>query len=380
VCFKANICAQLCCLDFKDKCVTCFSTVFGIHCECIAQKCTYLEHLPPLTSHLILLSHLVLTRHWGKKYCTTKGCTVSGIRNRFGWGQISNIGHLGYSRQSYPTGRTVSKVQNSDYLKLQVTTLLTEWKDSFNAENHESFIYNLFKFYVQIKSRCVNQQWGQALFCWVVMCNDLIFWFVLGKLTHGFFSKIFSMYAIRHLNSWNEWVGFCTTNWTDLLAYEFLLRSNSRLQYKPEQPRALLRSHCFGSSFPNDSAHFANSTFKLVFTTHPTWGDIFECCFKAQSSKLKARTSLWPRLSEKRPSSFELWALKELCENDTSNWIGCTTFKICQSLVFNHSAKCANSGFVQIHGGRHGLFTHYQVVEDSNLLDNCTAALLRSRR
>jgi len=36
-------------------------------------------------------------------------------------------------------------------------------------------------------------------------------------------------------------------------------------------------------------------------TANPTWGVIFE------SSKLKARTSLLPRFSEKRPSSFELW-------------------------------------------------------------------------
>jgi len=35
-------------------------------------------------------------------------------------------------------------------------------------------------------------------------------------------------------------------------------------------------------------------------TANPTWGDIFE------SSKLKARTSLLPRLSEKRRSNFEL--------------------------------------------------------------------------
>ena len=43
-----------------------------------------------------------------------------------------------------------------------------------------------------------------------------------------------------------------------------------------------------------------------------------------QSSKLKAWTSLLPRFSEKRRSSFELWALKELFENVTPNGIGCT--------------------------------------------------------
>jgi len=41
-----------------------------------------------------------------------------------------------------------------------------------------------------------------------------------------------------------------------------------------------------------------------VSTANPTWGDIFE------RSKLKARTSLLPRFSEKRRSSFELRALK----------------------------------------------------------------------
>ena len=44
---------------------------------------------------------------------------------------------------------------------------------------------------------------------------------------------------------------------------------------------------------------------KSICTANPTWSDIFE------SSKLKARMSLLPRFSEKRRSSFELWALKQ---------------------------------------------------------------------
>jgi len=35
-------------------------TVFGKRRECIGQKCTHLERLPPLASHLLLLSHCVL--------------------------------------------------------------------------------------------------------------------------------------------------------------------------------------------------------------------------------------------------------------------------------------------------------------------------------
>jgi len=42
-------------------------------------------------------------------------------------------------------------------------------------------------------------------------------------------------------------------------------------------------------------------------TANPTWGDIFERFF--QSSKLKARTSLFTETWQKRRSSFELWAL-----------------------------------------------------------------------
>jgi len=42
-------------------------TVFGKHCECIAQKCTHLERLPPLASQLLLLSHCVLSQHGGQK-------------------------------------------------------------------------------------------------------------------------------------------------------------------------------------------------------------------------------------------------------------------------------------------------------------------------
>jgi len=51
-------------------------TVFGKHCECIAQKCTHLERLLPLSSHLLLLSHCVLTRHGGKKKHVTKRCML----------------------------------------------------------------------------------------------------------------------------------------------------------------------------------------------------------------------------------------------------------------------------------------------------------------
>jgi len=46
-----------------------------------------------------------------------------------------------------------------------------------------------------------------------------------------------------------------------------------------------------------------------------------------QSSKLTARTSLLPRCSEKRRSSCELWALKELSENVSAGRISCTGWR-----------------------------------------------------
>jgi len=51
-------------------------TAFGKHCECVAQKCTHLEHLPPLASHLLLLSHCVLTWHGGKKGYVMRKCIL----------------------------------------------------------------------------------------------------------------------------------------------------------------------------------------------------------------------------------------------------------------------------------------------------------------
>jgi len=41
-------------------------------------------------------------------------------------------------------------------------------------------------------------------------------------------------------------------------------------------------------------------------TADPTWGDIFECCFKAQSSKLERLFSLKRGKRDVRALSFEL--------------------------------------------------------------------------
>ena len=42
-------------------------------------------------------------------------------------------------------------------------------------------------------------------------------------------------------------------------------------------------------------------------TANPTWGDIFDCCFKANSSKLERLFSLKSGKRDVRALSFELW-------------------------------------------------------------------------
>jgi len=54
--------------------------------------------------------------------------------------------------------------------------------------------------------------------------------------------------------------------------------------------------------------HIVKSHLATQCTADPIWH--FRMLF--QSSKLRARTSLLPRFSEKRRSSFRLWCLKEL--------------------------------------------------------------------
>jgi len=44
----------------------------------------------------------------------------------------------------------------------------------------------------------------------------------------------------------------------------------------------------------------------LAYTADPTWGDIFECCFKAQSSKLDDLFSMKRGERDVRTLSFEL--------------------------------------------------------------------------
>ena len=97
------------------------STVFGKHCECIAQKCTHLERLPPLASHLLLPSHCVLTLHGGKKIDIRSVYVIAGIRIPNTLDQDSCIHRLSQSN-SHKHKVVPCQYVNADLFNHQITT------------------------------------------------------------------------------------------------------------------------------------------------------------------------------------------------------------------------------------------------------------------
>jgi len=106
-------------------------------------------------------------------------------------------------------------------------------------------------------------------------------------------------------------------------------------------------------------------------TADPTWGDIFECCFKAQSSKLER---LLCHVSVKRDVwalSFELWKSFRKCDptwdwlykwptfqkeggNDTPNAIGCNTVRLipfltCKWVIITSDQRFKKKGLDLLH-------------------------------
>jgi len=80
-------------------------TAFGKRCECNAQKCTHPKRLPPLASHLLLLSHCVLTQHEGpKKYSKQYDSLRESNRRHMGCQNMRLSTML--LMQSNPMGRT----------------------------------------------------------------------------------------------------------------------------------------------------------------------------------------------------------------------------------------------------------------------------------
>jgi len=86
-------------------------------------------------------------------------------------------------------------------------------------------------------------------------------------------------------------------------------------KYRSPLYRVLSRLGIHNSSLLNDC-------FRRVATANPIWKDIFELCFKAQSSNFSFATFQWKE-------TFELWALSversKSFGNVTPRGIGCTT-------------------------------------------------------
>jgi len=132
-------------------------TVFGKHCECIAQKCTHLERLPPLASQLLLLSHCVLIQHGGPK---KKSVTV--VRSRESnqvRGRIQSMDQPStLFNQSYPMDRIVI-IDNDDLFKVQIT-----FAENGKIQLTPKITNDLFTYYLNCMCKsnpvCLIHQWS----------------------------------------------------------------------------------------------------------------------------------------------------------------------------------------------------------------------------
>ena len=150
------------------QCILC--TVFGKHCECNAQKCTHLKRLPPLGSHLLLLSRCVLTQHEGQKTKIT--CRTPRIERPIP-GRLNMRLTTLLPVYSKPDGTSFALVK-CRHFKLQITTCVENEKIQLTPKitNH------LFTYYLNCacKSNPVchfNNGWSS--FCWLLMCNEISF-------------------------------------------------------------------------------------------------------------------------------------------------------------------------------------------------------------
>ena len=134
------------------------NTVFGKHCECNAQKCTYLKRLPPLASHLLLLSHCLLTQHEGQKNKSRHhGRLRDSNRRRLAFQNMSLSTMLVV--KSNPMGRTFP-LSNADYFKLHIKTCA----ENGNIQSTPKITNHLFTYYSNCTCKsnpvCLIQQWS----------------------------------------------------------------------------------------------------------------------------------------------------------------------------------------------------------------------------
>ena len=138
------------------------STVFGKHCECNAQKCAPLKRLPPLATHLLLLSHCVLTQHEGQKKKS----------KQHDWFRESNRRHTGIQNmrlsttslmQSNPMGRTFQK--SNALFELQITTCAENGKIQLTPKITNDLFTCSLNCTCKSNPVCLIQQWS-VIFLW----------------------------------------------------------------------------------------------------------------------------------------------------------------------------------------------------------------------
>jgi len=124
-------------------------TVFGKHFECIAQKCTHLE-----ASHPLLVPYYCWVTVYSpgmevkKEFVAKRRMIHPGLVPR-------SAGTKVHSSASCAIGTVVHHGSYSTNLQIPInlsfnSQLCWERKNSVHAENNESFIYRLFKLYVQV--------------------------------------------------------------------------------------------------------------------------------------------------------------------------------------------------------------------------------------
>jgi len=136
------------------------------------------------------------------------------------------------------------------HFKLQITTCAENGKIQLTPK----ITNQLFTYYLNCTCKsnpvCLSQQWSVIfLLASYVQWHYFLSNLGIRKLTHWLFPiYVHSERVGSSVFHFFQWIHFCTTIQTDLLAYEFLRRSKSTLQYKSRQPHAPLRSHNFGST------------------------------------------------------------------------------------------------------------------------------------
>ena len=186
-------------------------TAFGKHCECIAQKCTHVS----LTTAESLRTHPAWRPR--KKFiciCQTPGIEQGPVMNSVNVSANCAI-------RSVVSNGPCCIPQKCRLIQTSNHNFCWERKNSVDAENNESFIYMLFKLYVQVWSRLLNSTIVGQSFVGFICAMALFSGMGIRKWTHWLFPiYVHSEKVCSWVFHFIKWMNrFCTTIQTDLLAY-----------------------------------------------------------------------------------------------------------------------------------------------------------------